>query len=172
MKISKKKLGLFVAHNLYLNREQRYKLADGETLDLIASSLPVWIMTGTTTTSEPASEVFCQYTVYNNGEDKESIKFEDGKYLIWLPTCKDDHDMERPPDDEWRLMTNTEQEDWYIAHPIHPCGRRLRDAKDKGNEGYLRFDQHRKINGKNGGLLTLVHCIQFKPIEALMESLI
>ena len=172
MKTNKKKLGLFVAHSLYLTREQRYKLADGEALELVAPSLPVWIVTGTTTTSEPASEVFCKYVVKNNGEDKQSIKYQDGEYNIWLPLCKNDHDPERPSDDTWKLMNQQEQDAWYADHPIRPCGRRLRDTKDGGNNGYLRFDQHKKVNGKKGGVLTVVHCIQFKPVEALEKSMI
>ncbi|MHA2043231.1 MAG: hypothetical protein ACW99G_00470 [Candidatus Thorarchaeota archaeon] len=172
MKTNKKKLGLFVVHQIFLTREQRYKVADGESIEVVAHNLPTWILQGSTVTSEPSTEVFCKYMINNNGEDKQSINHENKKYTIWIPSCKDDHKLEAPEDEKWKSMTEDEKHTWFLEHPSKPCGRRLKDAKDGGNNGNLRFDQHKKVNTKNGDMMTIVHCIQFKPIESLEESIV
>jgi hypothetical protein len=172
MKTNKKKLGLFVVHQIFLNREQRYKIANGESLEIEAYSLPTWIVQGSTMTSEPSTEVFCKYVINNNGENKQSIKYENNQYTVWIPPCQDDHDLEHPDDEKWKTMTEDEKHTWFLENPIKPCGRKLRDLKDGGNDGYLRFDQHKKVHTKQGGTMTLVHCIHFRPIEFLENSIV
>ena len=169
MKTKIKKWGLFITHNVFLSRKERYQLADGETIETIGVSLPVWITQQTGKTSEPASEVFCNYQLIN-GEEWQFPKY-DYKlkgYKIHLP--QDVPEPERPSDDEWRLMNAEEQELWYQMYMPPPSIKRLKDESDGGCR-YLRFDEHEKIKRKSGQL-TVVHLIQLKTIEELEESLL
>ena len=73
---------LTIAHNIFLSRNQRYKL--GQWLDtsvtVVGHCVPVWYDGGET--NEPAQEVFCNYVITNGDnptyvrtlEDKDGFK--------------------------------------------------------------------------------------------------
>ncbi|NIQ13767.1 MAG: hypothetical protein GTO02_04995, partial [Candidatus Dadabacteria bacterium] len=45
---------LVISHNLFLTKEQRYKWHDGEDLEVVGVSVPVWL--DEKKSSEPATE--------------------------------------------------------------------------------------------------------------------
>lgn len=55
---------LTIAHNIYLTREERYKLNEPDVeLEVVGITLPVWIRSSFT--SEPAEEVISKYKLRN-----------------------------------------------------------------------------------------------------------
>jgi hypothetical protein len=73
---------LTVSHNIFLTRDERYRLHKGEKLIVTGVSVPVWFKKGST--SEPAQEVFCTYELTNEPGEKPISTIENG-YLINLP---------------------------------------------------------------------------------------
>ena len=55
------RLILTISHYIYLTREQRYQVFEGDTVEVIGVNTPVWFKAGST--SEPAREVFCRYVI-------------------------------------------------------------------------------------------------------------
>jgi len=123
---------LFVSHNIYLTRDERYALADGESVKVIAPSVPVWFYQFNT--SEPATEVFCQYTLTNKPGIARIYPIKSG-YKINIPQTPEDYEPpERIPDEEWRKMTRKQQDEWYGENPTPINGELLRDRLDGGAE--------------------------------------
>ena len=140
---------LTVAHNIFLTKEERYKLHAGETIEVIGVSIPVWFKKGTT--SEPAQEVFCLYKLMNEAGNRAIMQC-DGGYSVNLPqqTSEDDPSSVK------------------LAGEI-PTSDRLLDIKDGGSE-WLEFRQYNKVH--QGKLkFNVVHFVEIKPIELLQETL-
>jgi len=154
---------LAIAHNLFLTREERYRVYDGEPVQTVGASLPVWWKG--VTTSEPGVEVFCLYILRRVG-DILSIKSTNEGYIINLPIG----DKWEPLSDEmWKSLTKDQQELWYRNHEPSPSVDDLKDIKDGGRE-WLAFRQLQNIT-KNKKLLDVIHFVEIKPIEILLESL-
>lgn len=87
--IVKNQLYLTIAHNVFLNRKQRYKIGqiDNSEIKVVGVSVPVWCnlnsMTGIAQTDEPADEVFCNYYITNK-ISKEAIQTLDDGYRIHI----------------------------------------------------------------------------------------
>lgn len=77
---------LAISHYIYLTKDQRYDLHNGKEIEVIGISVPVWFKKGTT--SEPAKEIFCKYTLTNTKELLPIDIKEDG-YKINLPNTID-----------------------------------------------------------------------------------
>lgn len=73
---------LVIAHNIFLTKEERYKLHSGEPIEVTGVNVPVWFEKGNT--SEPAQEVFCKYRITNTKENKAIVPFDEG-YNISIP---------------------------------------------------------------------------------------
>lgn len=76
---------LTIAHNIFMDREQRYALvkADDASVEIAGICVPVWLRRGKT--SEPAQEVFCQYKICNYGD---GIIVKDDGFEIQLASQK------------------------------------------------------------------------------------
>jgi len=85
-------LTLTISHNIFLTKEERYKLTSKENIETIGISTPVWFSRGNT--SEPAKEVFCKYTITNDETDAPISPTENG-YRINLPKVIDDQSAEK-----------------------------------------------------------------------------
>lgn len=158
---------LSIAHQIFLNKEQRYALAEGNPVEVIAPSVPVWFYKGST--SEPATEVFCRYLLTNNPK-APPVNFSKDGYHINVPQIPEDYkEPERIPDDVWRKMSPIEQQDWYDEHPTPPSGRNLLDVQDGGG-AYLQFQHQSKIK-KDGKRVELVHYIEIKDMKVLLDTL-
>lgn len=69
-------LTLFIVHNVFLKDEEFDNLIENKKIQTQGVSLPVWYFKGNT--SEPAEEVFCNYTISFNNELESIRKKEDG----------------------------------------------------------------------------------------------
>ena len=158
-------LTLVVSHNITLTREQRYKLHAGETIDVVGVSVPVWFEKGST--SEPANEVFASYKLMND-KQASPIKTVQGGYHINMPQPNPEAEAEikeMPPEVLSTLGINAN----------FPNAKSLLDFKDGGSE-YLQFRQYAKTNlvvdgTKTRTPLNIVHCVEIRPIEDLIETL-
>lgn len=76
---------LTIAHNIFMDRDQRYALvkAADTSVEVMGVCVPVWLHNGKT--SEPAQEVFCQYKLCNFGDE---IKVNDDGFEIQLASQK------------------------------------------------------------------------------------
>ena len=75
---------LTIAHNLFPNREERYRLREPNTeVDTVGICLPVWV--SGVVTSEPAEEIYCRYRLRNyTTAGTESVHTTDDGYTISL----------------------------------------------------------------------------------------
>lgn len=154
-----KMLTLVISHYIYLNREQRYKLFDGENIETFGVSVPVWFDKGTT--SEPAKEVFCRYLV-KNVKNHEAIKTLKDGYEINIPQSV------RP------LAKFEEQEDYSINSKkkisnYFDRSLKLLDPEDGGAE-WLEFKQYATMKHKRKKV-EVVHSVEIKDIRILENTL-
>ena len=145
---------LTISHYIYLNREQRYKLHDGETVEIIGISIPVWFHRGTT--SEPAKELFCKYKLTNEPVNKTIMATDEG-YAINLPQKLELGDDTVPEEVQYAVAVQLGTSD------------RLLDIKDGGNE-WVEFRQYNKVQQKDHEF-NVVHFVEIKPDELLMDSM-
>lgn len=145
---------LTVSHYIYLNRDQRYKLHAGESLEVVGISIPVWFDRGNT--SEPAREVFCKYRLTNEPINKAIVPSEEG-YTINLP-----QKLELGKED---VPTEVQQ----AAALQLGTSERLLDVADGGSE-WLEFRQYNKVH-QDKHHFNVVHFVEIKPDELLVDSL-
>ena len=164
---TKASLILAVSHQIFLTREERYTLASGKQVKVICPSVPVWFYRGAT--SEPATEVFCRYTLTNKlgGAD---VKFASDGYKINIPQLPLDYEQStRLSNEEWMRLSEEEQEKWYAQHDRPICGKNLLDLEDGGG-AYIRFQLQKKMK-KDKKLIDLIHYVTIQDIKILMDSL-
>lgn len=145
---------LTISHYIYINREQRYALHAGESLEVVGISVPVWFHKGTT--SEPAKEIFCKYKITNEAENRAIIPTEEG-FNINLP-----QKMDQDKDD------TSEETKKAVALRLG-TSENLLDYKDGGKE-WLEFRQYNKVRqGENE--FNVVHFVEIKPDEILSDTI-
>lgn len=81
---------LIISHSVFLTKEERYKIHENKEIKVVGVTTPVWFEKGTT--SEPAKEIFCNYYLTNDPEQKVIVPLEDG-YLINLPQNNEDTEI-------------------------------------------------------------------------------
>jgi len=120
-----KKVLLSISHNIALTMEQREKVADRETIEVIGVSVPVWVALDRQNkqgvTSEPASEVFCKYWITNEKEDTP-IQFHKKGYKINVPQLPEDYEEKTLTDEELLKMSSKERGEWHMNNKKPPCG--------------------------------------------------
>lgn len=112
---------VIVSHNIYLTRDQRYKLHNREVIDVIGINVPVAIKGNSTT--EPACEIFTHYKLKNELQfNKNLVKHNKMNYEINLP-----------------------------QNPLYSeVSEALLDIRDKGSESlYFALKQRSKIGNKS-----------------------
>lgn len=155
---------LVISHNLFLTKEQRYKWYDGEDLETVGVSVPVWI--DGSKTSEPAPEIFTKYQLKSDG-DKIVLRAKRKYYEINVPkivVC------EKPkiPEFLWSLLPQREQ------NKLHELTsglslKTLLDLKD-GGSACLAFKTSAKIT-KNKKKVNATHFIEIKDMSELLDTL-
>lgn len=71
---------LFIAHSIFLTREERYALADGKkTIETVGISVPTW-----SDKSEISKEVLCRYLVTNEIESESVVESMPDGYKIYI----------------------------------------------------------------------------------------
>lgn len=139
---------LSIQHNIYLNKEDRYALHDGQEIEVIGVSVPVWH--NSIVSSEPAREIFCRYFLKNSGDQIPIKVWEDG-YEIVLPTKLKKKNVE---DEEKIKITSTKS---------------LLDYVDGGGR-CLMYREHNKMK-TNGRMLSIVHYVTISAEETLLVNL-
>ncbi len=69
-------LTLSIAHNIFLKDSQIKELSEKKKIKITGVSVPVWFFKGTT--SEPGTEVFCNYTISYKEDDFTILPINDG----------------------------------------------------------------------------------------------
>lgn len=133
---------LTISHYIYLSRKERYQLFDQIPVYAVGISVPVWFKKGDTT--EPAKEIFCKYNIFNDNISS-SIRYKESGYDIHLP----------------KNFVNFKKDKFNYF--------KLLDVKDRGCEE-LVFRQNTKLN-INKKSYSIVHFVEIKPIEHLLETL-
>jgi len=151
-------LTLSITHNIFLTKEERYRLHQREPVETMGVSLPVWFYRGNT--SEPAQEVFCKYFLTNKPENSPIVNMRVG-YQINMP-----QKQELPPELQ-HLPPHITQSLGYNQEIM--TTQNLLDVQDGGGE-WLYFRQYNKVR-KNRRVFNVVHFVEIKPIEKLMETL-
>jgi len=159
---------LSILHNIFISPEQARQLNNQETVDVVGVSLPVWYYKGIT--SEPAEELFCQYTLKNDDND-QAVLVKDSKdgYIIHLPKTPKDYIPKEPlSDEEWRKLSPTEQNEWHFKNPIPMTAKNLLPIQEGGGE-YLFFRKQDKVKIKQREI-TAVHAVEIKYMSRLIDS--
>ncbi len=149
-------LTLSISHNIFLTKEERYKLYEGQTIEIIGVSVPIWFKNGSTT--EPGKEVFCQYRLRNKPPSKAIIMIKNG-WEITLPNA--DADVIQ---DFFKKYGNED-----LMKDIQSA-KNLLDIKDGGSQ-WLQFRQYNKMK-KNKKYYHILHSVEIKPVELLLSSCI
>jgi len=166
---------LSISHSLFLSKKQRYNLHEGKSVKIIGASMPVWFYKGTT--SEPAEEVFCKYTIHNKIENTFISITKNNAYVINLPQIPKDFKESILSDIEWRRMSQESKnlrekgkagplEAWYESHPVPLSSKKLLDFTDGGSQ-VLNFKLEQEYKNLN-----IIHFILIKSIENLNESFV
>lgn len=161
-------LSLTIHHNIHLTREQRYSLHEGQDVETVGFSVPVWFKNKTT--SEPAKEVFCMYYLKNPKKDTPMQILENG-YEIAIPFREGT--KLNISDEEWRKLNreNPDVLDALYSQQIQEVSSlNLLDIKDGGNGGSMTYREHNKIK-RGEQFLNIMHFICIETMETLLSSL-
>ncbi len=154
---------LSVAHTVWLTREQRYALQKNEPVEVIGTSLPVWFHKGNT--SEPAQELFCKYTVTTT-EPHAYIQHRLEGYEINVPLSVMPPDV---PQEFWDELSEQDKEDFLRMNPSPGGAKDLADPPD-GIKWFF-FRQYTKVEKHDQTFIHLIHYIELRDIESLVETI-
>ena len=136
---------LVINHVIYLTpEERRILLKEKKPVQAVGVSVPVWFNAGKS--SEPAQEVFVQYTLTNEPQDMVVASLPTG-YRINLPQPKIMA--------EWTGMEEQE--------PKGPDCKKLGDPED-GGSGWLLYKQFQTLK-QDDRILQILHYIELRDIE-------
>jgi hypothetical protein len=135
MSKQKRLITISINHSIFLNRDQRYSLHEGNDIETIGVSMPIWFYKGSTT--EPGEEVFCKYLLTNKGKS-EHIRFNEGGYAINLPQLPETFVRQELDLELWRKLTEEQKNNWYESNKSPKSSENLLDIGD-GGAAYLAF---------------------------------
>ena len=159
-------LTLTIQHNIYLTKNDRYALHEGESIDTIGVSIPVWHQGNKT--SEPAKEIFCNYYLRNPKKEIPIKVLEDG-YLLNIPHRIPNRIQREVEDAEWLQMTQEQREAYYTSRPKEMSSASLLDIKDGGSESLMYKETNTvKTNGK---FMKISHYINIYDIKYLERKI-
>lgn len=163
-------LALFATHNIFLTENEISKVVGGEEIRVVGCCVPVWVNAKTGKTTEPASEIFCDYVVVP-GEDGGNVEFIPRRgFKIMLPKT----DWSGPDEVEYEevaKMTSAERaalmkirDKWWFNNP------RPQDI-DNLRRGYLRFEVKRLKEKNSRGSYSVQHVVEVASMDRLVGSL-
>ena len=162
----KKATTLSIMHNIFLTREERYALHEGEDITTVGISLPVWFRKGST--SEPAEEVFCEYTIINEVETKP-LQAKKSGYIINVPQLPEDYEPRELSNEKWWKMSPKERVKWYGNNPVPVSSKCLLDLVDFGTK-HLSFKITQNASESESSF-NILHFIIIRDQKAIEESL-
>ena len=141
-----------ISHNLFLTKEERYSLYNDRKIKIVGVSTPVWFY-DKEATSEPAKEIFCEYTINCSGKQVNSVNVLRDGYEIFIAKNPDSN-----------LPTNIKK--YFFNKEYIPCAKYLLDIKDGGAEwlGFKIHDQRENMD--------VIHSIEIQKMENLLDSLL
>ncbi len=156
---------LTISHNIFLSKQQRYSWYSGEEFEVIGTSTPVWFNQGKT--SEPGQEVFTKYKL-EMSDDHAFIKNTRNGYILTAAPepIKPNYTL---TDDQWNKLSPEERQQWVLENEGKVYIKNLLDIKD-GGSAWMAFRQLNKIR-RNKKYLNVIHFVEVKTIEDLMQSL-
>lgn len=154
---------LSIDHNIWLNKEQRYSLHEGNEINVVGISIPVWIFEDKTT-NEPAKEIFCKYKLINNKNFDAPIKITEDGYEITIP-CIQGTSLNLT-NEEWRELNakNPDKLEKLYDICVKPINsKNLLDIKDGGSK-YMSYKEKAicQIDGKE---INFIHSICITDME-------
>ena len=163
-------LRLFVSHQIFLNRKQRYNLHKGEKIDAIGVNSPVWYKQ----TGEPRNvevEVFCEYILTNLRKDYPIGKTKKG-YQINLPQLTPEKRQMRRAirkidDVEWAKLNEQRQEMLYSLLESN-SSENLLDYRNGGSK-FIMFDQQ-CVQRYKKKKIEVTHLVQIKDLAVLTRT--
>ena len=158
-------LGLIIHHNIYLTREERYALHDGQDIEVTGVSVSVWCRGKVT--SEPAREVYCRYMLRNLGKD-EAIKVVDDGFVICVPNRPSV--VGKISDEMWRHLDQEGRDEYYSVFKQGVSTYNLLDIADGGSACLMYREHVRTVYADDNSPLTIIHLIQIRDITVLEES--
>jgi hypothetical protein len=162
-------LSLTINHNIHITREQRYSLYEGETIETIGVSLPVWL--SEEITSEPAKEIFCKYTLRNIKDDEKPIQILEEGYEITLP-YRTGKNKKILSDSEWLNLSMNRPDSlfkYYSKRVNDVSCANLLDPEDGGGK-CLIYREHNKFQIDNR-MLNIVHYVKIGEMEELLDTI-
>lgn len=164
-------ISLIIQHNIYLTKEERYKLHNGGVIETIGVSIPVWInkIKDLTVTKETEKEVFCRYVI-KNPKDEIPIKFLNDGYEVLIP-----YRLGKTPEisnEEWQELSknNPEKLEKILSKRVREISsKNLLDIEDGGGR-HLFYREYDKVD-VGDKTYRVTHYIKIKSMEELEESL-
>ncbi len=142
------------SHYLYMTKQQRYDLHSGKEVQMNGVLIPVWFEKGNT--SEPAKEVFCEYTLRNTRK-KSGVEFNKKGFVIDMPYF------------EIAGGENTDREILRAAQQRIGTSELLLDLDDGGLEHCeFRYFHKKTIAGKKHNV---IHFVEIKPLDVLDDTM-
>lgn len=144
---------LYINHNIFLNKNQRYKLAAGERISVVGTSLSV---RGSEKFKDPKdfNEYFCLYNLIPKKIILKNVYSTKQGYDIYLLNSTSKNNFF---DYFKNLIFNKNEKQEEV--------KKLLDFKDGGSEWMLIFEQDYKKQ------FIIFHKIQIQKTEVLLESL-
>jgi len=166
------KIALLISHNVFLTNNQINELIEKNITKCLGVSLPVWVNSKNAKTTEPASEIFCEYEIVNENEkDEHDIKITKNGYKIFI--SKSSWKPPKPMIDtsemsqEERSYYERKRERWWKTNPEQM------DIDSIKKSNYFRA-QIKKLDqefSKLNAIVDVQHSIEIKKIECLIDSL-
>jgi hypothetical protein len=164
-------LVLFVTHHIFLTEEQIRDVVSGSEISCIGHCVPVWMDAGTSRTTEPAKEIFCQYRIFNTPDKRNHLEPLGRRgYSVWLPKAEGwappkeiDFNALGEMDGDSRVKFLSERDKWWFNNP------KPMDSEDL-ERGYLRFEiktRNLKIGKKS---CSAQHVIEISSMNRLSDS--
>jgi hypothetical protein len=166
-------LALFVTHSIFLTKEEKERLLNKEDLVVLGHCVPVWVDAKTGKTTEPAAEIFCNYTL-TNGEstlaDVELVPKSGFRISLpksnWSPPEPIDYELLSSLESAERIVRLKDREKWWFNNPKPP------DAENLRLSGYLRFEVKKTKQKTARRVHSTQHVVEISDIERLEESLV
>lgn len=164
-------LALFVTHSVFLTKEEIKRILNSENVTVVGHCVPVWVDAKTGKTTEPAAEIFCNYTLLNSGERTRDVELVPRKGFNvflprtdWSPPEPVDYELISQMESTERLAYLKDRDKWWFNNP------RPADAENL-KVGYLRFEVKRTKEKTGRRVHSTQHMVEIAEMGRLVSSL-
>lgn len=157
---------LTISHHIYLDKNQRHTLHEGQSVEVTGVAVPVWFKKGNTT--EPAPEIFCRYKLTNDRKGTMVIRTTTG-FHINLPSLELLGELKKEKHEDGPEFDKLYEEVLKAYQKQYGTSEMLLDFEEGGMER-SEFKYYNKVDIDNK-LHYAVHFVEIKPIEILLDTL-